>query len=227
MLGLTGFALPVVLIIASFADTDCGHIQGSISAYYYTPLISVFCGLLVTIGFFLFTYPGYDALDKWSTNTAGVLSVFVALFPTTYCTARDGCNTAIETSSATIGNIHLLSAGAFFLIIASISCFLFTKTGSDKNAAAEPPTPEKIVRNRIYISCGIIIYITITFLGLNFWLCLVPEKYTPVFIGETICLFAFAVSWLIKGEALFEDGGKSFKKLPEFAKPKAKVAHTP
>lgn len=221
MLGLTGFALPVVLIVASYLDAGCGHIQNSISAYYYTPFISVFCGLLVTIGFFLFTYPGYNWVDKWSTNIAGVLSVFIAIFPTTYCAPHDGCNTGMQTASATVGNIHIISAGAFFLIIAGISCFLFTRTQADKTEHAPPPTPEKILRNRIYVTCGVVIFITIGLLGINMAYCIVPEEHHPVFFGETICLFAFAVSWLIKGEALFKDGGKSFQNLPRALKPDA------
>lgn len=232
-LGAMGFALPVILTIGSYVDCNCGHLQSTVSAYYYTHFIGIFCGLLFTIGIFLFTYTGPDHLplpetlvDRISSNIAGVFAVGVAIFPTGFSTGeKDGCNTQIETWWCGTDLLHILCAGGFFLTLAFISGFVFTKT--HKNATEDSATSnEKLFRNLIYRLCAAIIVICVILTGI----CTRMEKeisafcpsLKPVFILETVLLFAFGTSWLIKGETLFKDGSPSYNKLPEVLKPKQK-----
>jgi phosphoglycerol transferase MdoB-like AlkP superfamily enzyme len=221
-LGYLGFALPTVLIAGSYLNGSCREVQDSISAFYYTPFISVFCGIIVTIAIFLFTYPGFNAVDRWTTNIAGLFAIGIALFPTSFDgSVRNGCQTAIESSSHTISTIHGICAAAFFIIIASIACFLFTKTNQPTSRS------EKVLRNRIYIGCGIIMYVSIALIALHQYnIVTLPQSIRPVFLFETTSLFAFGVAWLIKGEALFADGSKSFNQLPQALKPTPKTNQT-
>jgi hypothetical protein len=59
-----------------------GCLQTSISAYYYTPVRSVFVGVLLTIGLCLIVIRGRTALQDVALNTAGLLAPVVALVPT-------------------------------------------------------------------------------------------------------------------------------------------------
>ena len=219
VLGWLGILFPVVLFISSYCNSDCCHIQNSISSYYYTPLISVFCGVLFGIGLFLFTYAGFDALDNHTTNLAGLLAFCVAVFPTVI-QKTDSCNTGIASSPATLGAIHLGCAALLFIILGIISFFLFTKSHKD----GTPPTPEKRLRNKIYRVCGVVMWLCITLIALDMkgyivlshWL---PSFLKPTFSFETLALWAFGTSWLIKGETLFADGSNSYNKLPEALKP--------
>jgi hypothetical protein len=51
--GYVGLTLPVVLLLAGVVD---GHIESSLSAYYYTKVGNVFTGALCVIGIFLLAY---------------------------------------------------------------------------------------------------------------------------------------------------------------------------
>ena len=86
-----------------------------------------------------------------------------------------------------------------------MSLFVFTK--SDKSPAER--TPEKRFRNKIYITCGIIMLSAIMAIALHAFAGFVSEEFYLknhlTFWLEVIALEAFGISWLIKGEALFAD----------------------
>src|ERR1700734_1342688 len=83
LLGFMGISLPIILIIGSFIF-DGGHIETSISNYYYTCLRDVFVVILCAVALFLFAYQGYDKTDKWVTNIAGIFGVTVAFVSTNF-----------------------------------------------------------------------------------------------------------------------------------------------
>jgi hypothetical protein len=56
--------------------------QGSISAYYWTPVHAIFIGALVAIGALLIALKGRDSIEDVFFNLAGVLAPIVALVPT-------------------------------------------------------------------------------------------------------------------------------------------------
>jgi hypothetical protein len=76
----------VVLLFASVAievvATDPTCVQGSISAYYYTPVRAVFVGVLVTMGISLIALKGSTELEDVLLNVAGMLAPGVAFIPT-------------------------------------------------------------------------------------------------------------------------------------------------
>ncbi|MBQ9494173.1 MAG: hypothetical protein IJR50_00870 [Treponema sp.] len=83
------------------------------------------------------------------------------------------------------------------------SIFIFTLTDKTK-----PQTANKKKRNLIYIICGCVILAMMLFLLI---ITLKPNliQFTGiVFVLESICLVAFGISWLVKGETIFKDAKK-------------------
>jgi hypothetical protein len=83
-----------------------------------------------------------------------------------------------------------------------MSLFLFTK-------GETTPTPQKLIRNKIYKVAAYIILICVGLLVLYFAL---PDSVTdplivlkPIFWLETIAVMAFGFSWLVKGGLFFAD----------------------
>jgi hypothetical protein len=77
----------VVVVLAAVASvliershTHCW--QGSISAYYYTPVHSVFVGALVALGVSMIAIKGSTDVEDMLLNVAGVLAPIVAFVPT-------------------------------------------------------------------------------------------------------------------------------------------------
>jgi len=198
--GILGITLPLTLYVGCKFLGHCNLIQNSISHYYYTIMGDVLVGTLCAFGIFLLTYKGYTRLDQRASNLAGFCAICVALFPTgenldLQCSIFKLASSGVRTS------IHYGAAALFFVILAYISFFLFTKSSGHK-------TQQKIIRNGIYRVCAITIVLSILLIFLYDNIPSLSERYSiykPVFCLESIALFAFGFSWLIKGESLFQD----------------------
>ncbi len=190
VIGLLGLLFPILLSLGCFALGDCKEIPASISHYYHTNMGDVFVGILFAIGLFLFSYKGYDAIDSIMGTLGCVFALGVALFPT-------------ESSIEAIRSMHFVSAALLFGVLSYFSLVLFTKTGGD-------PSPQKKKRNDVYKACGIIMLLCIVLIGIYFMFLKGSsiDNYKPVFVLESLSLFAFGFSWLIKGETLWKDVNK-------------------
>ncbi|WP_430405212.1 hypothetical protein [Fluviicola sp.] len=218
-IGILGISLPIILLVGSCVANG-GRLESSISDYFHTPLRQFFTIILGGMSLLLFAYKGYTQLDKWMTNMAGFFGLLTAFVFTSfdnhaklhgYTIALDHHReiiVPIQEQCVIIPNpvgilqstLHLVFAALFFLSLAYMSGKQFVK-GDPKNknhVMGEKKVPE----NRIYKICAWIIVFTI--------LALVPaaipgksqDFYTEnklVFFGEVICLWAFGLSWLIKG----------------------------
>ena len=72
-----------LLAVAVAIEIGWGEGQlGSISAYYYTPVRSIFVGALMAIGLSLIAIRGRDGAEDTLLNVAGMLAPVVALVPT-------------------------------------------------------------------------------------------------------------------------------------------------
>ena len=186
VVGLLGVSLPIVLAVWGFAIVGKVQLQPSISDYYLLRTRDAFVGVLFTIGWFLFTYRGYDWRDNTAGNLACVFALGVALFP----------------NGGTRGEhvVHVVSATALFLVLAYFSFFLFTLSDA-------VPTPEKLVRNQIYRTCGVVIMACIGLAAADylFLSATALRSISPMFWLETGALWAFGWSWFVKGETLFKD----------------------
>ncbi len=212
-LGVLGLALPFVLILGALALNR--PIPPTMSDFYYSETGDIFVGTLAAIGVFLYAYKGYPRRpgerisDLVIARSAGLAAVIVALVPTlppeqAACSLFQ-CFLGVRLASA----IHLGAAGLFFAMLALFCLVQFPKT-----AQGRAPTPQKLRRNRIYRACGIVLILAIA--GIAIHAMLLPEalrsrldRFSIVFVLESLGIWAFGISWLVKGQAisLFNDPG--------------------
>jgi hypothetical protein len=175
-------------------------VQDTISHYYYTASGDLFVGVLCAVALFLFCYKGYDGdSDHFWTSLAAFFALCIAFFPTNN-NSSDACAVIHLPDNAVRRFIHYVSAAAFFLILGGVSLFLFTRSKGER-------TPEKKIRNHIYIICGLVILAAVVSIGIyagvkgeSRW-----GPYKPVFWLEWVALLAFGVSWLVKGQIILRD----------------------
>jgi hypothetical protein len=192
-IGYLGIGLPVVLIVGDLLLSENPGLQPTISDYYRTVMSGVLVGILFGVGVFLFSYDGYEKADRIAGWAACAFAVAVALFP-------------VSSESDFVRNVHVVSAIAMFLVLAYFSLFLFTKSKESSS-----PTPRKLVRNRVYVTCGVVIVGCLGLIGIYYWLLdeTAIQDLNPVLWLESVALWAFGISWFIKGEALLGDKSKS------------------
>jgi len=215
-IGVIGLLLPFVIPIGKILFEGPG-LEGSMSAYFYTVTGRVFVGSLCAIGVFLLSYR-YKKWDIIASIIAGICAIFVAIFPT----VPEVDPTATQKA---IGIVHGVSAGLFFLALACMSIFLFTKTNPyqalkprkliddlsmfvvTRTKPGLPLNPRKKRRNIIYRVCGYMILACI----IGMVIVGIPsikehvQQCNLVFWLESIAVFAFGASWLIKGETILRD----------------------
>lgn len=205
MIGFLGMALPIILFSWSVILTSDHFLLDSISSYYHTNTRDIFVGILCAVAFFLFAYHGYDNLDFVTFKIAGISAVGIAFFPAFIKSPMNPYIHIAPNVNALTNTFHYIFAGIFFGTLAFVSLFLFTKT--DKGPGVKGVITRKNIRNALFILCGIIIVLCLIMMLV---LALIPEsskifKIEPVFWVETIALFAFATSWLVKGDLIFKD----------------------
>jgi hypothetical protein len=201
VVGWLGILLPVALGVSLSFFKNCSSIQNSISDYYYTRIGGLFTGVLCAVALFLFSYNGYEKKDGIASRIAALFALGVAFFPTSPDQTAVLCSIFNVKGDSTVNMIHFTSATIFFLTLAYMSFFLFTKSSGH-------PTKAKRARNKVYKTCGVVIAASIVMILLYFKIPWLNEKlvnYKPVFVFETIALWAFGLSWLTKGEFLLKD----------------------
>ena len=197
LIGYVGLFLPLLLYLTAGWRPVEGlprwELLGSISAYYYTGAVAFFCGALVALGLFLYTYHGYrnsyNVLDRVFAVIAGTAAILVALFPTGAPTSSVSTPWWIPA----MGYIHYTSAVVFFLCLVVFSVYLFTRPGQQKETVAE--SNKGNMRNYIYVFCGVAI------LACLLWALLAGVNKWPIFWPEAFSLWFFSISWLVKGRA--------------------------
>jgi len=182
---LLPFAIPLAVVITTLHEHGNG-LPGSMSASYYTHARNIFVGGMCAIGVFLIGYRR-SQLDNWMSNLAGVLSLGVALFPTSKPGAAD--------SGSWTAHLHTASAIGL-LITLGLFCLWRFPRGTDRAQLLSKQTSD-----RIYIGCGIgmglcgVLGVLDQFGVLAFWT-LWP---TPLYVAEAGSVLLFGIAWLIKG----------------------------
>lgn len=204
--GMLGMALPFLLTFGYFFfERECTF-PPSISHFYYTDLGNLFVGTLCAVSLFLFSYNGHDRGDMIAAKIAGLFALLVALFPTDFGGyAEMVCSRMVDGENKVANLLHYISATILFSTFAFFSLVQFTKTNK-----RGPMAGPKRTRNLIYKVCGWVIVTCIAGIAVV-GLLISPEAYQqlkpfkPTFVLETIALWAFGFSWLIKGETFFRD----------------------
>jgi hypothetical protein len=180
IIGYVGLSLPVVLLLAGAVD---GHIESSISAYYYTKVGNVFTGALCVIGIFLLAYRLTAwAIDNVVTTLAGLSALGVAFF---HAAPSNATLTQLR-----LADVHLTCAAALFILLGAISLFIFPRD----------VLPDQRWRSNWYMAFGALIWLSIILMPVLNWLggSFYDDNHV-FFILETVCVMAFAVSFILKG----------------------------
>ncbi len=193
LIGELGFLLPFIVVgmskLLPVERSSGSSMLESISAYYYTSATAFFVGILFALAMLLFAYRGYegDKADRVAGKIAGISALCVAFFPTK---APNGFSEPLWWIPW-MRTAHYISAVALFLCFIVFSLWLFRKSSVPQDRL---PTDKKW-RNRIYLWCGIVMIASVL------WAASALLTDQDIFWPEAIALWAFAVSWLVKGQA--------------------------
>ena len=217
-IGGIALCLPLALVLGEkirdllLSNTHAALIEASISAYFHTGMRELFVGSLCAVAVFLLCYKGYERRDNIAANIAGLALIVVAFFPTAEqpveavdaVAAIDSVtlfSDARTPDPAYVSYLHFGAAAVFFVILAVMSLFLFTKT-DDKSSM----TDQKKQRNTVYRACGITILACLGVIAIG-KLALGDSagRMQLVFWCETIAIMAFGLSWLTKAEVILAD----------------------
>jgi hypothetical protein len=223
VVGWIGSLLPVALIAGNAVLG--GPRPYSMSAYYYTPMRNIFVGALCALGVFLLAYDGYDEVDRWVTNVAGFCAIGVAFCPTKppVCPASMAqCPPRwvrrLSAAQQIVGDIHLFFAFVTFVAL-GVMALRFAKCmptpGGQVLAARirhelglarpreEIRSARKKRRNVIYRVCGFTIFFCVALAVVaNLLPAPVRARWPLLFVFEALAVFAFGVSWFVKGQTL-------------------------
>lgn len=192
--GFLGGVLPFISLLGAYIYSKVtGNIPSnfwstlSISAtYYVTPAL---VGVLTAASLVLMCYDGYTKVDNLVTTISGVFGLCIVIFPCN-CSVSPEYVGYFQLPVKLSNTLHCASAVIFFCLLAFNALFLFTKTDGSKER-----TKQKKIRDIIYRVCGIgmlcamiLMPLPISFFAKTWWI-------------ETIALFFFALSWLVKGGA--------------------------
>ena len=200
-IGILGIILPWVSLVGAILVDRAGSLDEyfwynlSISATYYVtpPLV----GILTTAAVVLMCYKGHDLTDHIITSISGVFGILIVIFPC-YCSAATQIVGFFQLPVGISHTVHCISAVAFFLLLSYMSMFQFTKhKKKDDGTGDEPLSKNKRIKNIIFRVCAV---------GMICALILVLPCFKEIpahtFIGETVALTFFGISWLVKGEFL-------------------------
>ncbi len=202
-IGALGILLPVVVVAGGKLIKHL-PVLPSISAYYYSNMEDWFVGLLCVVGVFLLSYDAYPGLDRAICALCGACAIGVAFFPTLapdHDPRKPVPVGIFQLPDDISSRFHYTFAVALFIGMAAMSLFLFTRSDPAKGG----PTPQKKKRNGVYVACGLVMAAALL-TGLIRLAIQGPEDSSPFTLYvEGVCLIAFGISWITKGEVVFKD----------------------
>jgi hypothetical protein len=186
-IGVLGLALPVVLLVGDALLLAGDALpRGSLSAYYHSGMRDVFVGALCATAIFLVTYKVAEVnLDNTLSTAAGVAVLGVAVFPTERPPLPGIEPTPLQEAlgEGVVGTVHAVCAAVFILCLAVISYFFGERSA--------PPW------RGVHRGAAAVIVVAVAGMLLSQWTGALAAY--SVLIGETVALWAFGVSWLVRG----------------------------
>lgn len=208
--GLLGFALPTMLWVGETWLDRSVRFRGSLSSYYHSAMQDVFVGTLWAIGVLLVAYRAWTPRSRGFLLSlgAGLGAILLAFFPT----ARPGdppnsCGPDIDPQPPdcealqialgedTSQRLHF-AATALFLTCAALLCLYLAIRARRESP---PHQPTVIVQGACF--AAMVIAVLWIFFGPD----LGSGKHTfkPLYVGELLAVYAFAVSWLTEVRLLW------------------------
>ncbi len=206
VVGWIGMLLPFVLMIGNWVTG--GSLPDSVSGFYYTDVRNIFVGSLCALGVFLIAYDGYDDVDRWITNIAGLSAIGVAFCPT----KPSG---PLKTWQNSVGDIHVVLSICMFIALGLMALrFATREPAPDRHHKLESvghglgfTGPGASAASRLEIGtyrfCGFIILACVLLAVLsNFLPSSVNANWPVLLVLETTAVCAFGVSWFVKGKTI-------------------------
>lgn len=190
VIGALGMLLPwiVALLVLLDGEAQIGFPPPSISFTWYTNACTPFMIILGAAGILLFCYSGYDWVDDVMCTAAAICALGICLFPCAASVEEYGSTTGtFLTPMELSGVLHAVCAGGFFILLALMSLFRFTKSSQ------EVKDFRKKARNVIYIVCGV---------GILASLALLVFADNRIWLAEMFLLSFFGVSWITKANCI-------------------------
>lgn len=123
----------------------------------------------------------------------------MTLFAAGRSPAPTGCSPVQQYFGETlVATIHFACASVFILSLAAISFYFSLRAG----VKAQPAVA------RIHRTCGTVILAAVAWVGIGGALHLNLGPLTPLYVGEVLSVWAFAVSWLVAACELLSATGK-------------------
>jgi nitrogen regulatory protein PII-like uncharacterized protein len=204
LIGVLGILLPFVLW---FFEKD---VLPSLSDYYYSSAGVFFIGVLAVFGIMLISYKGYakkedeTVSDNILTNVAGFAVLVVVLVPTEFCSDILNIKPQLFShTNQTLSIVHLGSAAVFLACMGGMSFFKFPRHATPESQLSTSDKNERL----LFRTCGVIVWAALGMLFIYFLLFkfeVIKEIENMVYIGETIAVIPFGISWLVKGKGVRE-----------------------
>lgn len=197
-LGILGLVFPFLLLFGGLLQD--AKVHPSISDYYHTTLRDIFVGTLFAIGIFLVSYkghkrePGEPLSDNLAATLAGVGAFGLAIFPNRFAPETQNIFQYYLESKASF--LHFTSA---ILFLGAMAYFCLGKFARTNNRS----------RRLIYRWCGWAIIMfglgatvasILRVAGPDAWRGFI-EGSGLIFWFEAFGIWAFGLSWLVKGKA--------------------------
>lgn len=192
------------------APEELESLKSSVSHFYYTAAGPLFTGVLITLAAFLFCYTGhkrdddndlYPRLsDNLMANAGAVAALGIVILPTDSGSECIPDRITIFQTTPLIGNIHLVCAGLFFIIMALFCLINFRREKGKKFARNTHNTWFLIAGWGMLISlAGLLVYMLLRKLKI------VDEIPYIVFVTEVLMLMLFGSAWLVKSKATYTE----------------------
>ena len=201
LMGVSGLLFPPLVVLLGILVFEV-PVQRSLSAYYHTRMYGLFVGYLFVVGAVLYAYKGYSFCENCLGYFAGAMAAGVGLAPPEIASDML-CDGAWKCWPIWSPHYHLIFT---ILLIVSLIVFAMAFRCSDKER--EDRTPQKRVRNGIYLCCviGICLGAAVCLAGIMVRQALKPSHPQLlshlVLVGEWITVWSFSFAWLVKGQVL-------------------------
>ena len=200
MIGWVALILPFSIRVGAYVFESV-HSTNTISAYYYTGMRDVLVSSLVLAGALLMCYRTPALRDNVVASIAGLAAIGIALFPLQPTYAKeileqfpDTATRACYASHGILG-FHLYFGVCFFALSFYLVQFRFSAF------TPKMPTKRKLLRNKIYKICGLVMLASMIVIGVLDRL----DKDPSIFWPESLFVIAYAMAWLVKGQVVLRD----------------------
>lgn len=199
-IGWVGLVMPIVVKLGGYFFQGITT-TGSISAYYYTGMRDVFVLTLVLVGALLACYRTPNRQDTWVGLVTGVAAIGIALFPMQPEFASQLLDRYPDTQNGKCYiirgflGLHFVFVCIFFTLAFYLVYFRFSALTAPK------PTRQKLTRNKIYKTCGVVMLLAFLTIGALQWL----NDGASIFWPESAAVIAFATAWVVKGQFILKD----------------------